>query len=183
MRAGMRLRYARGVRSFDELERLWQESPAPPRRSGRVRLIVVRKPGGVKECPARVPVSVALGVEGDRWNDKPGRSEAEQVTLMNARVAELIAGEHAPPEAAGDNFLVDLDLAEEALPVGAWVRVGSALLEVSAKPHTGCKKFRDRFGLQALEWVNADKPRRLRGVNCRVLKDGEVAVGDLVEVL
>jgi MOSC domain-containing protein YiiM len=88
-------------------------------------------------------------------------------------------------EAAGDNFLVDLDLSEAALPVGARLRVGGAVLEVSAEPHTGCKKFRERFGGEALRWVNHRDNRalRLRGVNCRVVADGEVAVGDAVEVI
>jgi MOSC domain-containing protein YiiM len=171
------------VRGFDELERMWRESPPPPRARGSVHLICVRKPEGVKETPRRIGVSIERGVEGDRWLDKPGRSVEEQVTLMNARVAELIATAGVPLEAAGDNFLVDLDLTQEALPVGTRLRLGSATLEISAKPHTGCKKFKERFGMSALEWVNAHKDRRLRGVNCRVVADGEVSVGDLVEVL
>jgi MOSC domain-containing protein YiiM len=171
------------VRSIDELEELWQGSPPPPRTRGSVRLICVRKPEGVKETPPRIAVSSARGVEGDRWFDKPGRSPDEQVTLMSVRVAELIASAGVPLEAAGDNFLVDLDLTQDALPVGTRLRLGSATLEISAKPHTGCKKFKERFGISALEWVNANKDRRLRGVNCRVVADGEVSVGDLVEVL
>ena len=85
---------------------------------------------------------------------------------------------------AGDNFLVTLDLSEAALPVGTRVRLGTALLEITPDPHTGCRKFNARFGVEALQWINfrAHRARRLRGVNCRVLADGFVSVGDAVVV-
>jgi len=171
------------MRSFDELERLWREAPAPPRGQGTVRLICLRKGGGVHECPPRVALSVERGVEGDRWWQGPKRDPAVQVTLMSVRVAELVAADHGRLEVAGDNFLVDFDLREPALPAGTRLRLGSAALEVSAVPHTGCKKFRERFGMDALVWVNHDPAQRLRGVNCRVVAAGEVAVGDAIEVL
>jgi MOSC domain-containing protein YiiM len=102
---------------------------------------------------------------------------------MSARVAELIA-DGAPVDLPGDNLLVDLDLSAGALPIGARVRVGSALLEVSPMPHTGCRKFAERFGQDALRWVNwkEHRDRRLRGVNCRVLEPGNVSVGDRCQV-
>jgi MOSC domain-containing protein YiiM len=105
------------------------------------------------------------------------------VTLMNVRVTELICADGQPLDLPGDNFLVDLDLSEEALPAGTRLRIGSALLEVSAEPHTGCKKFSARFGLDALLWVNEHRDRRLRGMNCRVVEPGAVAVGDAVAVV
>jgi MOSC domain-containing protein YiiM len=101
---------------------------------------------------------------------------------MNVRVAELVADGRAPLDSPGDNFLVDLELSEEALPAGTYLRLGSALLELTVLPHTGCKKFRERFGLEALKWVNAHRDLRLRGANCRVVESGSVAVGDPVEV-
>jgi MOSC domain-containing protein YiiM len=124
-------------------------------------------------------VTVEGGLVGDRW--ARGRRDLDaQITLMNVRVAELIGG---PLDLPGDNFQVDLDLSEEALPVGTRLRLGEALLEVSPAPHTGCKKFRERFGLDALTWVNDHRDRRLRGMNCRVLEAGTVAVGDPVAVV
>jgi MOSC domain-containing protein YiiM len=167
------------MRGYDELERLWRASPPPPRDRGTVRLICLRLGGGVHACPVRVRLTPEGGVEGDRWK---GSREC-QVTLMNVRAAELVAADHAPLHAAGDNFLVDLDLSEEALPAGTRLRLGSALLEVSKKPHTGCSKFNARFGPDALRWVNADDRRRLRGVNCRVAGAGDVALGDAVEIV
>lgn len=169
------------MRGYDELERLWRESPPAPRDRGSVRLICLRLGGGVHACPARVRLTPEGGVEGDRWKGNPEL----QVTLMNVRAAALVAADHAPLHAPGDNFLVDLDLGEEALPAGTRLRLGAALLEVSKKPHTGCSKFSARFGAEALRWINADahRARRLRGINCRVVGEGEVAVGDAVEIV
>ena len=63
--------------------------------------------------------------------------------------------------------------------------MGTALLEVTAEPHLGCKKFNQRFGAGALRWVNHQdhRPSRLRGVNLRVLEGGTVRVGDAITVL
>jgi MOSC domain-containing protein YiiM len=171
------------VRTFDELERLWAASPPPPATRGTVRLLCVRTAPGEHACPPTGTRSAERGIEGDRWWSGATRDPESQVTLMSARVAELVAAEHAPLHAAGDNILVDLALDEASLPAGTRLRVGSAILEVSEKPHTGCKKFRERFGVDAMRWVNEHRERRLRGVNCRVAVDGQVVVGDAVEVL
>jgi len=162
---------------------MWLDSPSDPRGRGLVRLICVRTSDGVHACPDRVMVTPERGVDGDRWIQKPKRVLAAQVTLIRARVAELVAADHAPLHAPGDNLHVELDLCVDALPPGTRLRAGGALLEISAVPHTGCKKFRERFGVEALQWVNhADhRDRRLRGVNCRVLEGGLVALGDVIE--
>ena len=161
---------------MEDFETRWAELEPAPRGSGTVRGICVRVEEGVHETPTRIDVTVEDGVSGDRWA-LGGRDRDAQITLMNVRVAGLIGG---PLDLAGDNFQVDLELSEEALPVGTRLRLGLALLEVSPAPHTGCKKFRERFGLDALKWVNDNHDRRLRGMNCRVLEAGAVAVGDPV---
>ena len=170
------------ARTVADLERAWLAIAGSTPRSGAVKLITLRLGDGVHTCPERAALSPELGVEGDRWSQGPRRHPGAQVTLMDARVAELLAAEGAALDAAGDNFLVDLDLGEDALPAGTRLRIGGALVEVSALPHTGCKKFRQRFGTAALDWVNEvpNRARRLRGVNCRVIEAGEVAVGDRV---
>jgi MOSC domain-containing protein YiiM len=172
-------------RTFDELEALYTAGAPEPRDAGTVRLVCVRVGGGEHRTPERVAVTVAGGVEGDRWALDPERDTGEQVTLMSARVAKLIAADHAPLHAAGDNFLVELDLSVEALPVGTRLRLGTAELEISEIPHTGCRKYAARFGHDALKWANhvSTRGRRLRGVNARVVADGLVAVGDAIEVL
>ena len=155
----------------------WEAADPAPRGGGTVRLICVRRDEGVHETPERAEVTVEDGLVGDRWG--AGRRDLDaQVTLMNVRVTELIGG---PLDLPGDNFQVDLDLSEQALPVGTRLQLGEAVLEVSPAPHTGCKKFKERFGLDALKWVNDHRHLRLRGVNCRVVAGGTVAVGDSVQ--
>jgi len=173
------------MRSYDELERLWEAGPRPPRDRGQVRLICVRTGGGAHQIPLAVEVTVDGGVAGDRWNQAAAPDPSHQITLMNARVAELVCGANQPLHMPGDNFLVDLDLGPDALPAGSRLRLGAALLEVSAAPHTGCDKFRARFGSDALRWVSgrAHRGERLRGIHCRVAESGRVAVGDAIEVV
>jgi MOSC domain len=162
-----------------ELEAAWDVAEPAPRASGTVRGICVRVDDGVHETPEHAEVTVEDGLVGDRW--ATGKRDLDaQITLMNVRVAEVMGG---PLDLAGDNFQVDLDLSEDALPVGTRLRLGEALLEVSPAPHTGCKKFKERFGLDALKWVNDNRDRRLRGMNCRVVEAGAVAVGDPVVVV
>jgi MOSC domain-containing protein YiiM len=171
--------------SPEDFEHAWQALPPLPRQRGSVDLLVCRLGGGRHSTPQRVGVSAEAGVAGDRWS-RDERDPSVQVTLMMTRVAELIAQQQALPlHLAGDNLLVGLDLHERALPVGTRLRAGTAVLEVTAEPHLGCKKFRERFGSGALRWVNdkAHRDRRLRGVNCRVVVDGEIALGDALEVL
>lgn len=172
------------MRTFDELVAALEAAPQPPRERGTVRLICVRKGDGAHDCPPQVNLTVDGGVEGDRWARGESPDREAQVTLINAWVAEQIASDHAPLHEAGDNFVVELDVGEAALPAGTRLRLGTALLEITALPHTGCKKFRARFGLDALKWAAhpSNAGRRLRGVHGRVIEAGEVRVGDTVAV-
>jgi hypothetical protein len=170
-----------GVLTAEDFETRWASAEPAPRGHGTVELICVRVDAGVHETPDRAEVTPEDGLVGDRWAVGPRHLEA-QLTLMNVRVARLVVRDGSPLDLPGDNFLVDLDLSEEALPAGTRLRLGEALIEVSAAPHTGCKKFRERFGLDALTWVNDNRDRRLRGMNCRVVEAGAVAVGDSVTI-
>jgi MOSC domain-containing protein YiiM len=124
------------------------------------------------------------GVPGDRWSRRhPLRIEAE-ITLMRADIARLV-GNGQPLSAPGDNLLVDLDLSIAHLPAGTVLRAGTTLLEVTPLPHTGCVKFERKFGRDAVR-LTAD-PRfrhlRLRGIHARIIGTGEIAPGDLIEVV
>jgi hypothetical protein len=180
-----RRRHLRRVRTFAELEARYQEQPPPPRAAGLLELIVVRRGEGRHDTPETAELDLDSGLVGDRWAHDRRRDPAAQLTLMDARVARLLAGAELPLHTPGDNLLVDLDLGVAALPVGSRVRVGSAVVEVTALPHAGCRKFSARFGQDALRWVNwhAHRERRLRGVNARVVQAGTIAVGDRVEVV
>jgi MOSC domain-containing protein YiiM len=160
---------------------------AAPRASGRVEL-VVRRPGvDRREVLEAGELDPDGGLVGDRWaRGKRGRppNPQTQLTVMAARVADLVAaGERERWALAGDQLYVDLDLSEANLPAGTRLRVGTATIEVSALPHTGCKKFVRRFGLAAMLFVNTDAPARRRGLNARVVEPGLVRPGDEIRKL
>ena len=104
---------------------------------------------------------------------------------MSSRAAALVAGDRERWPLAGDQLYVDLDLSDENLPPGTRLALGSAVLEVTDEPHTGCKKFTARFGLDAMAFVNSPVGRalNLRGINARVVESGTVRVGDAVTKL
>ncbi len=109
------------------------------------------------------------------------------MTVMSARVAALVSGgpEHVDWAQAGDQLYVDFDISERNLPAGTRLAIGGAELEVSAHPHLGCGKFVRRFGVDAMKLVNSELGRslRLRGLNARVVRPGEVRRGDRVRKL
>jgi MOSC domain-containing protein YiiM len=76
-------------------------------------------------------------------------------------------------------------LSSENLPPGSRLAIGGAVLEVTDEPHTGCKKYSGRFGLDALQFVNSPEGRalNLRGINTRVVQPGPIRVGDAVRKL
>ena len=166
------------------LQAAWEALEPPPRDHGRVAMLVARQPDGSRELPQRVVLSSQDGLTGDRWartdSDRPDR----QLAVMRRDVAELVANGQ-PIEHAGDNLFVDLDLSTDNLPIGSRLRVGKALVEVSAEPHTGCLKFRGRFGADALKFISnpALRDTHLRGIYWTVIEAGEVAVGDSIEVV
>jgi len=127
------------------------------------------------------------GVLGDTWNVRGSRSTRDgssdpgaQLNVMNARVISLIAQAKENWSLAGDQLYLDLDLSADNLPAGARLQIGSAAIEVTPPPHTGCKKFVSRFGVEAMKFVNSDLGRelRLRGLNAKVIHSGTVRTGD-----
>jgi MOSC domain-containing protein YiiM len=170
-------------RALAELEQALR-SLAPPRDEGRVSLVVARVDGGRRETPARVRVAPELGVPGDAWARRPDRKPEGQLAVMQRDVAELIANGQ-PLTLFGDNLFLELDLCAENLPVGSRLRAGGATLEVTPKPHDGCRKFGARFGPDALRFVSKPelRHRNLRGIYLRVVEGGELGVGDPVQVL
>ena len=76
-------------------------------------------------------------------------------------------------------------LSAASLPIGTRLRVGAALVEVTPKPHNGCRKFKARFGQDALFCVQAPETRseNRRGIYWKVVEAGRVRVGDRIDVL
>jgi MOSC domain-containing protein YiiM len=163
-----------------------REAPAD---GGTVELIARRPAVDEREVLTEARLDVRDGLEGDTWcvrgssrTPDGGPNREAQLTLMNARAAAAIAGEHEHWPLAGDQFYVDLDLSHNNLPPGSRVQIGSAVIEFSEAPHTGCAKFSARFGVDALRFVNSPTGRelRLRGANCRVVVGGTVRPGDTI---
>lgn len=163
---------------------------ATPSNAGTLVAIVVRPDRERRELPEAGELTPEAGLVGDRWlrhvtrRLPDGRVNPDtQLTLMNTRFLAPLAGDRDRWPLAGDNLLVDFDLSEANLPAGQRVRIGEAVVEISAEPHTGCSKFAKRFGPDALKFVNSSAGRalRLRGVNAQVVQAGRVRVGDRME--
>jgi MOSC domain-containing protein YiiM len=152
-----------------------------PAQVGTVDLIVRRPTSDEREILAEAHLDSTGGLVGDRW----ARDDADpvrQITVMNARVAALLARSPERWPLAGDQLYVDLDLSEQNAPPGTRLALGSAVIEVTAEPHRGCKKFAARFGLDALRFVNSPVgyAMHLRGINARVVQAGVVRAGDAI---
>jgi MOSC domain-containing protein YiiM len=159
-----------------------------PQEDGRVVLVVSRPAVDMRELPAEAMLDTVAGLAGDNWLARGARSTPDgsadperQVTVMNARVAELVACGTERMPLAGDQLYVDLDISVDNLPPGSLLTVGQATLEVSEAPHLGCAKFVQRFGAEAMRFVNSRLGRqlRLRGMNARVVRPGVVRPGDI----
>ena len=77
---------------------------------------------------------------------------------------------------------MDLDLSYANLPPGTRLQIGEAVLEVTEQLHTGCGKFVERFGLDAMKWVNSPEGRELnlRGIYAKVVTPGRIRPGDTI---
>lgn len=157
--------------------------PASP-TSGRVVLLVRRLAGGARETPASVRLDRDEGLPGDDWSGRPPRDPDAQLAVMHRDVAELIASGQALT-LFGDNLFVDIDLSAANQQPGTRFRVGTAIVSATPKPHNGCAKFHQRFGADALRFVQAPATRdqNLRGVYWKVIEPGEVRIGDPIERL
>ena len=163
-----------------------------PRDGGRLERIVRRPAPDERETLAEARLDEREGLLGDDWKHRAARKQPgaepsvlNQLTLMSSRVAQAVALDVERWGLAGDQLYVDLDLSEANLPAGTRLSLGGCLLEVTAEPHLGCKKFAARFGADALVFVNGQARRalRLRGVHARVVQSGLVRVGDRVQRL
>lgn len=160
----------------------------PPDR-GRLELIVRRPAVDAREVLAEGVLDLDAGLVGDNWASKPSTSSPDggphpqrQLTLMNSRVALLVARTSERMPLAGDQLYVDFDLSIANAPAGTRLAVGTAVIELTEPPHLGCEKFVARFGQEAMRFVNSPVGRslRLRGANAKVVAGGVVRVGDTV---
>lgn len=169
--------------SLEALEAGRRALAPDPGDRGRLTLIVRRREDGSREILSRSRLTIADGVPGDAWSLRPPSDPRAQLAVMQTSVARLIANGQ-PLTTFGDNLFVELDLSAGNLPIGTRLAVGPAVVEVTSKPHNGCSKFHARFGNDALRFVQAPITRHQnrRGIYWRVIEEGEVAAGDLVQV-
>lgn len=160
---------------------------ASPADQGVLELIVRRPEIGERELLDVGELSLETGLVGDSWSRRASSRTPDgsphpemQLNIINARVSRIVAGDDADRRAlAGDQLHVDLDLGPENLPAGTRLAIGSAVIEITAQPHTGCAKFSGRFGADALRFVNTGRGRemRLRGINAKVVVPGTITAG------
>ena len=173
-----------------ELEAGLDAIRAAPRDLGALELIVRRPAVGEREVVEEAQLDVERGLVGDNWSSRgrsggrPASTDA-QVTVMSSRAVALAARERDRWPLAGDQLYVDLDLSAENVPPETRLQVGAVVIEVTGEPHTGCKKFSARFGLETLVFFNSPEGRalNLRGINTRVVEGGVVRTGDTVRRL
>lgn len=178
--------------TMEELEAGLDEIRQSPRDEGVLALIVRRPQIEAREVLEGGELDLATGLVGDSWINRGSSRTADgsshpdmQLNIMNARVIALVAQDKDRWQLAGDQLFIDMDLSAENVPPGTQLALGSAVIEVTAQPHTGCKKFVARFGVDAMKFVNSPvgKQLQLRGINARVVQPGMIRVGDVVKKL
>lgn len=173
--------------TLEEMEAGLPEIRQSPRDAGVLRLIVRRPHVDAREVLEEAQLDVVEGLVGDTWNSRRhSRSTPHpdmQINVMNARTIALIAQSPDRWALAGDQLFIDLDLSADNMPPGTRLALGSAVIEVTAPPHTGCRKFASRFGIDAVKFVNSTvgKQLRLRGLNAKVVQAGMIRTGELVQ--
>ena len=179
-------------RTSEELEAALDDFRSAPTTVGSVDLVVARPAEDERVVLAEGELDLIDGLVGDNWSTRGSKMTADgtahpemQLNVMNARVSRFVAVDPERRLLAGDQLHIDFDLSEENLPPGSRLALGSAVIEVTAKPHLGCVKFVERFGKDAMRFVNSPLGRqlRLRGLNARVVVAGTVHPGDEVRKL
>ena len=178
--------------TMQDLEAGLDEIRQTPKDVGVLDMIVCRPAIDEREVLETGELDATDGLVGDNWRTRgcpiteDGSAHPEmQLNIMNTRVVSLVAQDKERWKLAGDQLFINLDLSSENLPPGTRLAIGAAVVEVTAMPHRGCKKFVERFGKDAMQFVNSPLGRELnlRGINAKVVKSGTIKVGDNVKKL
>ena len=176
--------------SMIELETGMEYIREAPHDNGILKMIVRRPAVDEREMIDEGELSTDDGLVGDTWKVRASShtpdgsaNHKSQITLANSRAIALLAQSEDRWALAGDQLYVEMNIGEDNLPPGTRLSIGSAIIEVSDQPHSGCKKFSDRFGVEAMKFVNSPEGKRLhlRGINTRVVQPGTIRVGDVVK--
>ena len=173
--------------TMDELNAGLEKIHQSPKDEGVLELIVRRPEVDGREVLTEGQLDLVEGLVGDNWRSRGSPLTADgsahpdtQLNIMNSRVIALLAQDKARWALAGDQLFIDLDLSTDNLPPGTQLAIGSAIIEVTDQPHTGCRKFAARYGSDATRFVNSPVGRELhlRGINAKVVQPGVIRVGD-----
>jgi len=176
--------------SLSELEAGLEHILRSPKEAGVLKMIVRRPSEDEREVVQSAELDLANGLIGDNWKMRGSRHTSDgsanpdaQITIMNSRTIELLAQSEERWSLAGDQLFIEMDLSADNLPPGTRLSLGSAVIEVSSAPHTGCKKFAVRYGTDATKFVNSPQGKRLhlRGINAKVIQAGRVRIGDVAK--
>ena len=178
--------------SMSQLEEGMEHIRQAPKDHGTLKMIVRRPREDERDVIDQGELSLSEGLVGDSWKSRGSKHTPDgsahlyaQITIMNVRCTALLAQHDERWPLAGDQLYVDFDLSDDNIPPGTRLSIGSAVLEVSAEPHSGCKKFSERFGVEAMKFVNSPEGKQLhlRGINAKVIQAGTIRVGDVVRKL
>lgn len=173
-----------------ELESGLDEIQQSPKDEGILEMIARRPRVNGREVLLTGELDLTEGLIGDNWKTRGSSRSTNnfghpemQLNIMNSRAIRLIARDKNRWPLAGDQLYIDLDLSDENLPPESRLQIGSAIIEITPIPHNGCKKFAERFGIDAVKFVNSPAGRQLhlRGVNAKVVQSGTICVGDTVK--
>ena len=176
--------------ALEELEAGLHAIRESPTDEGVLELIVRRPQIGEREVLEEAELHLAHGLVGDNWSERPSSRTLDgsphpdmQLNVMNARAIALLAQQKDRWPLAGDQLFIDMDLSSDNLPPGTRLALGSAIIEVTNQPHTGCRKFVERFGPDALKFVSSPVGKQLnvRGINAKVVQSGAIIVGSTVK--
>ncbi len=172
-----------------ELQAELEQLGASPRDNGTLAMIVCRPAEGERLVLERANLDPREGLIGDNWRTRGSKRTEDgsahpdmQIAMMNSRVIQAVAKDRDRWPLAGDQLFIDLDVSVENLQPGQRIAIGTAVLEITDVPHTGCDKFTARFGHDAIRFVNSPEGRQLRrrGIYARVVQAGTISVGDRI---
>ena len=173
-----------------ELEAGLEHVRHSPIEEGTLELIVARPGPGKRTVLDVGELDLDFGLVGNDWHKRTTRygppDPRAQLNIMNFRAAALVAGTPDRIPLAGDQLYLDFDLSTQELEAGARLAIGpDAVIEITPKPHRGCKKFTERYGEDATRFFNTGIgiALNLRGRNAKVVTPGTIRPGDLVKRL
>ena len=174
--------------SLQELQTTIPDISASPADQGTVDMIIRRPQTGERDVVESCELDETHGLVGDNWEQRGSSATPDgsanpdaQLTIINTRIINAVAGEKSRWPLAGDQLVINLDFSHDNLPPGTRLSIGTTIIELTAEPHTGCVKFMNRFGKDALRFVSGPEAmrQRRRGANAKIIKSGTIKIGDV----